>query len=110
MEEGSIIKVAFPQADGIIKFRPAVLIKKVPPYNDLMVCAVSTQIQTFVPGLDLIIQQEEKDFGQTRLKQSSIIRVAKLTTIPIKDVEGTIGNIGPTRYKQILVQLNVFLR
>ena len=102
--------MAFQQSDGLIKFRPAVLIKKVPPFDDLLVCAVSTQLQNFVPGLDIIMKEGEPDFPKTRLKQSSVIRVAKLATIPASGVEGEIGKISRERYQQLLNKLNSFLK
>jgi mRNA interferase MazF len=110
MEEGAIVKVAFQQSDRLIKFRPAVLIKKVPPFDDLLVCAVSTQIQNSVTGLDIVIKESDPDFSKTRLKQSSVIRVGKLATIPAADVEGQIGSIGIARYQQLINQLSRFLK
>lgn len=109
MKEGAIIKVAFPQSDGQIKFRPAVLIKIVPPFNDLLVCAISTQVQHFISGLDIMLKKEDDDFAQTRLKQNSLIRVAKLVTIPSAEAEGEIGNISNQRYRLLLEQLKNFL-
>jgi hypothetical protein len=41
MEEGRVVRVAFQQADGEVKLRPAVVLKNLPAGPDLVVCAVS---------------------------------------------------------------------
>jgi len=42
--EGEIALTPLPQADGQAKLRPAVLLRKVPPFGDWLVCGVSTQL------------------------------------------------------------------
>jgi hypothetical protein len=36
MQEGDIVKIKLPQADGKVKMRPGLLLKKLPPFGDLL--------------------------------------------------------------------------
>lgn len=38
MKQGDVIFTPVPQADGKLKNRPAVILKEMPPYGDLLVC------------------------------------------------------------------------
>lgn len=62
MNAGSIIKVAFVQADKKIIFRPAVILKIFKPYNDFLVCGISKSIGLEVKGFDMVINQNHTDF------------------------------------------------
>lgn len=52
MNEGDVILTPMPQADGKLKHRPAVALREMPPYGDILVCGVSTQIHLVVSGFD----------------------------------------------------------
>ena len=41
MKEGDVILTPVPQADGKLKERPAIFLREMPPYRDLLVCGVS---------------------------------------------------------------------
>nr|VFK53666.1 MAG: PemK-like, MazF-like toxin of type II toxin-antitoxin system [Candidatus Kentron sp. TUN] len=56
MTEGDIVLTPFPQADGKVKNRPALILREFPPYGDFLVCGISTQIRQAVPGFDDIIR------------------------------------------------------
>ncbi len=43
MKEGDVILTPLPQSDGRIKNRPAVILRQMPGYNDVLVCGVSSQ-------------------------------------------------------------------
>ena len=45
MREGDVVLTPVPQANGVIKNRPAIILREMPPYKDLLVCGVSTQVQ-----------------------------------------------------------------
>jgi mRNA interferase MazF len=55
MKSGDIILASLPQADGKTKLRPALVLKQMLPYKDLLVCGISTQINQEVLGFDEII-------------------------------------------------------
>ena len=52
MNEGDIVLTPVPQADGRLKNRPALFLREMPPYGDLLVCGISTQLHQLVPELE----------------------------------------------------------
>lgn len=44
MKEGDVVIVAMPQADGTTKNRPAIVLREMPPFKDMLICGVSTQL------------------------------------------------------------------
>ncbi len=57
MQEGDVVLTPIPQADGGTKNRPALILREMPPYGDLLVCGLSTQLRHYVAGFDEIISQ-----------------------------------------------------
>ena len=47
-----MVLTPIPQADGRTKNRPAVVLREMPPYSDLLVCGVSTQLDQQVGDFD----------------------------------------------------------
>lgn len=95
MQEGEIALLNMVQPDGSIKRRPVLLLKEVPPYQDWIVCAVSSQLQQEVKGFDHPILQIDPDFGVTGLRQSSLVRLGMLSTVAKSTLPGSIGRISP---------------
>lgn len=110
MNEGDLIKIPLPQADGLIKSRPALVLRKVPPFNDLLICGNSSKIHNYVEGLDVIISSSHKDFKKSGLKTSSVIRSAYLMLLAEKDTPGSIGSISTEKHQQVLKNLSDFLK
>ena len=54
MREGDVVLTPVPQANGATKNRPAIVLREMPPYQDLLVCGVSTQLHRCVTGFDEI--------------------------------------------------------
>ena len=73
MKSGDIILASLPQADGKTKLRPALVLKQMLPYKDLLVCGISTQINQEVLGFDEIINANDIDFIESGLIQKSLI-------------------------------------
>jgi mRNA interferase MazF len=44
MKEGDVVLATIPQADTRVKNRPAVILREMPPYGDLLVCGISTHL------------------------------------------------------------------
>ncbi|MGH9946787.1 MAG: hypothetical protein ACRD6X_06295 [Pyrinomonadaceae bacterium] len=44
MKEGDVVLVAMPQANGSVKNRPAIILREMPPFQDMLVCGVSTRL------------------------------------------------------------------
>ena len=87
-DRGRLVRWTFVQGDGQRKMRPAIILGAVPPFNDWLVCAVSSQVQRAVNDLDIIIDARHPDFHRTGLRMESVVRVAQLTTLPDKVVRG----------------------
>lgn len=109
MEEGSIVRISLPQSDGKLRSRPALLLKKVSPFNDWILCSISSKLHNEVKGLDFILDSNHEDFNSSHLKFSGLIRVANLFTIPESIIEGKIGFISSKSYKIILQNLSNFV-
>ena len=68
MQEGNVILTPVPQADGVVKNRPAIILREMPLYKDLLVCGVSTQLYQQAKGFDEIISPSDTDFTASGLK------------------------------------------
>jgi mRNA interferase MazF len=93
MQEGDIALLNMLQPDGTKKNRPVLLIKQVKPFNDWIVCAVSTQLHQEVKGFDYLVLDSYTDFSATGFKQSSLVRLGMISTVSKSSVPGVIGNI-----------------
>ena len=65
MNEGDVVLVPLPQANGQIKNRPALVLRKMPPYQDLLVCGISTQLHQEVQGFDDLMNLDDADFAES---------------------------------------------
>lgn len=109
MKPGAVVRWTFIQGDGQRKMRPAIILGSVPPFNDWLVCAVSTQVHRAVRDLDVVIDTRHPDFDRTGLRMESVIRVAQLTTLPDRVVQGAIGEISPSTLSEIKERLRKWL-
>jgi mRNA interferase MazF len=109
MKAGDVVRWTFFQGDGQRKMRPAIIIGAVPPFNDWLVCAVSTQLHREVKGLDLLLDANHADFARAGLRETSVIRVAQLTTLPDKIIQGSIGEVSPATLRTIKERLRNWL-
>jgi len=98
------------QADGQIKTRPVLLLRSSPPFGDFIACGLSTQLQQEVPGVDEILGPDDPDFATARLKQPSLIRLAFLGSVPVRELRGRVGSISDTRLHRLLTKLSDFFR
>jgi mRNA interferase MazF len=109
MKGGDIILVPLPQADGQNKPRPAVLLCKLPPFGDFLVCGVSTQLRLQVADFDDTITKVDDDFSKSGLRQDSLIRLGFLAVFPLDQIIGSIGEISPVRRRRLLERLAGYL-
>ena len=109
MKAGDVVRWTFLQGDGQRKLRPAVILSAIPPFNDWLICAVSTQLQREVKELDVVIDTQHQDFNRAGLRMPSLVRVAQLTTLPDKVVQGTIGEVSPATLALIKERLRKWL-
>lgn len=109
MTEGDIALTALPQADGRTKPRPAVLLRRMPPFGDWLICGISTQLHQQVVGFDDTIEPSHPDFAVSGLKAPSLIRLGFLAVLPADHLLGVLGSITPERHARLLQRLSAFL-
>jgi mRNA interferase MazF len=110
MNEGDVVLAPLAQADGKLKNRPAIVLCRMPPFGDLLVCGVSTQLQHAVSGFDEVIEILDADFAASGLKSASLIRLGFLSVLPTNNFVGRIGSISAGRHRGLLTRLSDFLR
>ena len=64
MRQGDILLASLPQADGTLKIRPVLCLASMPPFQDLLVRGVSTQLHQAVPDFDEILAPSDEVFLQ----------------------------------------------
>lgn len=109
MTEGDVVLTPIPQADGTIKNRPAVFLREMPPFGDLLVCGVSTQLRQEVRDFDEVISPSDSDFKSSGIVRESLVRLGFLAVLPLNRVAGKIGSISPERHRRLLEKLSAFL-
>lgn len=109
MNEGDVVLTHVPQADGVLKNRPAVVLRELPPYRDLLVCGVSTQLRQQVKDFDEIISPADVDFALSGLMTESLVRLGFLAVLPRKSIAGAIGAISKERHERLLQTLSNYL-
>jgi len=109
MKESDIILTPIPQADGQIKNRPAIILRQMPGYGDMLVCGISTQLHHHIKDFDEIISPTDSDYPSSGLKTTSLIRLSFLSVLPTKNIAGIIGNISPERHTRLLNTLSSYL-
>ena len=110
MKQGDVILTPVPQANGELKDRPAIFLKEMPRYHDLLVCGISTQLHQYIENFDEIISPDDVDFKSSGLKSKSLIRLSFLAVLPRRRVLGSIGSISEERHKHLLRKLSEYLR
>ncbi|HEX4952065.1 MAG TPA: transcriptional regulator [Thermoanaerobaculia bacterium] len=109
MTEGDVALTPLPQADGRTKPRPAILLRRMPPFGDWLICGVSTQLHQQVVGFDEVIEPSHPDFSESGLKAASLIRLGFLTVLPADHFLGVLGSVSRERHAGLLRRLSVYL-
>jgi len=109
MNEGDIVLAPLPQSNGAIKNRPALLLRTMPLFGDLLVCGISSQHRQAAPGFDELIEPKDPDFAASGLKIASVIRLGFLAVLPASHFTGSIGSIAVTRHRELLRRLSEYL-
>ena len=110
MNESDVLLAPLPQSDGRIKNRPVVFLRRMPPFQDFLVCGVSTQLRQAVPDFDEIISDVCDDFNTSGLKSTSVIRVGYLAVLPSSHFLGRIGHISDARRDRLIKNLIAHLK
>lgn len=109
MTEGDVVLTPVAQADGTTKNRPAVFLREMPPFKDLLVYGISTQLRQEVVDFDELILASDADFASSGLKRESLIRLGFLAVVPQSRIAGKIGSISSDRHKRLLEKLSAYL-
>jgi mRNA interferase MazF len=91
MREGEVVILPMPLSDGSVRNRPAIVLREMPAFRDLLVCGVSTQLHQRVADFDEVIGAADPDFASSGLRADSLIRVGFLQSVPRRIIAGTIG-------------------
>ena len=110
MKPGDIVLAVVPQNDDVPKRRPTLILKQVPPFGDLLICGISTQLRHYIPDLDELITPQDSDFESSQLVEPSLIRLGWLETVTERRITGTIGRIGEPRLNRLKSRLASFIR
>lgn len=102
-QPGQMVLFHFPQTDlSEGKLRPALLVGSLPgPYDDWLICMISSQTHQYIEGFDEIVAEEDADFGDSGLKRTSIIRTGRLAVVEADMLAGRIGHISPDRLNRL---------
>ena len=109
MREGEVILTPLPQADGVVKNRPALFLREMPPFGDVLVCGISTQLHQQSPDFDELITSADSDFLMSGLVADSVIRLGFLAVLPRKGIPGSIGAVSLERHARLLRKLSAYL-
>ena len=109
MKQGNVVLTSIPQSDGKLKNRPAIILREMPSYCDILVCGVSTQLHQQIKNFDEIISPDDSDFKKSGLLSKSLVRLGFLAILPRNRIIGTIGIISEERHKRLLRTLSDYL-
>lgn len=108
---GQVVVFRFPQTDleeG--KLRPALLLGKLPgEYDDWLICMISSQTHQYIAGFDETIKDSDKDFEQSGLKVTSVVRVGSLAVVSGEILLGAIGEISSERLNRVKKHISDWL-
>jgi mRNA interferase MazF len=109
---GEVILIALPQvAGGPPKLRPALVLSQLPgPFQNILLCGISTQIQSLVADWDELVRSTDPDFIGSGLHRESAIRLSYLYAGDSSEISGTIGAIDSARLTRLLTRLADHLR
>lgn len=105
MKAGQIVLARIQQADGQLKTRPVLVLCRMPPFSDCLVCALSSILHHECVGFDEIIDVTDHDFSGSGLKVPSLIRLELVATIPAAAVLGELGIISEERLIRLRARL-----
>jgi mRNA interferase MazF len=109
MREGDVVIAQVQQADQQRKNRPAILLRKLPFHDDLLVCGISSRLHLCISGFDEMISWTDADFSASGLLKTSIVRLGFLSVLTGRSILGSIGSIAPERHRRLLQNLGSHL-
>ncbi len=111
ISEGQVVLFRFPQTDqAASKLRPSLVLRRLPgPFDDWLICMISSQLEKQIPGFDEVIAARDTDFTTSGLKTDSVIRIARLAVAQRLVLLGAIGQIAPERLTRLKSKLREWI-
>jgi mRNA interferase MazF len=103
MNPGDVVLIPLPQLGGAaLKLRPALVLALLPgPYQNLLLCGISTQLHLILANWDELVQNTDGDFGGRGLHQASVVRLSYLYAADATEITGVIGSVDPSRLARL---------
>ena len=107
MKEGDIVLIRLPQTGGgALKLRPALVLSLLPgPYQNALLCGVSTRLLNLEKDWDELIEPSDAEFANSGLHRASSIRLSFLYAADASEITGTIGSVDPARLARLRTRL-----
>ena len=67
---------------------------------------ISSQTHQYISGFDEVVNEGDKDFGESGLKVTSVIRVGRLAVVSGEILLGAIGQISSERLNRVKQHLS----
>jgi len=105
---GDVVLISLPQVSGgPAKLRPALVLSHLPgPFQNVLICGISTRLDHLVADWDELIAATDPDFVQSGLHRESAIRPSYLYAAEAAEITGRIGSIGAARLHRIPARLS----
>jgi len=107
MTPGDVVLIPLPQlGGGPPKLRPALVLALLPgPYQNVLICGISTQVEELQPDWDELVGPQDADYGSSGLHRASAIRLSYLYAADAEELVGTIGRVDGERLKRLRTRL-----
>ena len=112
MSPGDVVLISLTQFGGTnAKLRPALLLADLPgPYQNLLLCGISTQLHQIEANWDEVVHSTDADFASSGLHRDSLIRLSYLHAADPTEIAGVIGSIELGRLQRLRQRLSDHLR
>src|SRR5437867_9326556 len=103
MNAGDVVLIRLSQIGGATaKLRPALVLSPLPgPYQNLLICGISSQLHQLERDWDELIQPADADFPTSGLHRPSAVRLSYLYAAEQGEISGVIGGIDHGRLQRL---------
>jgi mRNA interferase MazF len=86
--------------------RPALVLAILPgPYQNVLICGISTQLQSLQHDWDELLNTIDTDFSTSGIHRASAIRLSYLYATESSEISGVIGRINSERLSRLRKRL-----
>jgi len=112
MKQGAIVLTPFPFTDlSVIKRRPALVVSSIKELqDDVVVAFISSKIPPSLSETDYLLEESHKDFADTGLHKTSVIKMDKLVTINKNVFTGELGFVSERILNELLKRLRIVFK